>query len=149
MDITEVKDNKKQYIDLLLLADEQQSMIDRYLERGIMYVLNDGGVKAECVVTDEGDGVLEIKNIATKQEFQRQGYAKKLIEFIEKTYNGKFFILQVGTGDSGLTTPFYQTCGFKEIYRIKNFFVDNYDHKIFENGRMLTDMIIMQKPISR
>ena len=29
-------------------------MIDRYLERGTMYVLEDGGVKAECVVTDEG-----------------------------------------------------------------------------------------------
>ena len=28
--------NKKQYLDLLLLADEQESMIDRYLERGDM-----------------------------------------------------------------------------------------------------------------
>ena len=30
--------NKKQYLDLLLLADEQESMIDRYLERGEMFV---------------------------------------------------------------------------------------------------------------
>ena len=30
---------------LLLLADEQEDMIDRYLERGTMYVLEDGGVK--------------------------------------------------------------------------------------------------------
>ena len=33
--------NKKQYLDLLLLADEQESMIDRYLERGDMFVLVD------------------------------------------------------------------------------------------------------------
>lgn len=46
---------------MLLLADEQESMVSRYLERGVMYVLDDNGVKAECVVTDEGDGVLEIK----------------------------------------------------------------------------------------
>lgn len=40
-------------------------MIDRYLTRGRMFILMDGIVKAECVVTDEGEGVLEIKNIAT------------------------------------------------------------------------------------
>ena len=34
------------------MADEQENMIDRYLENGTMYVLEDNGVKAECVVTD-------------------------------------------------------------------------------------------------
>ena len=51
-------------MELLLLADEQESMIDRYLDRGEMFVLEDNGVKAVCVVTDEGDGVCELKNIA-------------------------------------------------------------------------------------
>ena len=32
-------------------------MIDRYLDRGEMFTLVDGVVKAVCVVTDEGDGV--------------------------------------------------------------------------------------------
>ena len=63
MKIREVNENKKQYISLLLLADEQESMVDRYLERGTMYVLEDGNVKAECVVTDEGNGILEIKKL--------------------------------------------------------------------------------------
>ena len=64
MKIREVNKNKKQFISLLLLADEQESMVDRYLEKGTMYVLEDNDVKAECVVTDEGNGILEIKNIA-------------------------------------------------------------------------------------
>ena len=64
MKIREVNENKKQFISLLLLADEQESMVDRYLEKGNMYVLEDGNVKAECVVTDEGNEILEIKNIA-------------------------------------------------------------------------------------
>lgn len=34
-----------------MLADEQESMIDRYLERGEMFVLNDDRVKAECVIS--------------------------------------------------------------------------------------------------
>ena len=53
MKIREIKENKKQFLSLLLLADEQENMIDRYLERGTMYVLNDNGVKAECFVTDK------------------------------------------------------------------------------------------------
>ena len=53
MNIIQLTENKKQHIDLLLLADEQESMIDRYLERGDMFVLDDGGVKAVCVVTND------------------------------------------------------------------------------------------------
>ena len=60
MKIREVNENKKQFIALLLLADEQENMIDHYLEKGTMYVLEDGNVKAECVVTDEDNGILEI-----------------------------------------------------------------------------------------
>lgn len=58
VEIKEVKKNRKQFLPLLLLADEQEDMIDRYLDRGRMYVLEDDGVKCQCVVTDEGEGVL-------------------------------------------------------------------------------------------
>ena len=33
VEIREVTADKKQYLELLLLADEQEDMIDRYLER--------------------------------------------------------------------------------------------------------------------
>ena len=147
MKITSVTENKKQYLDLLLLADEQEDMIDRYLDRGTMYVLDDGGVKCECVVTDEGNGVLEIKNLATVPEFQGKGYAKALIDFLVKKYADGYSILQVGTGDSPLTIPFYEKCGFIYSHRIKDFFIDNYDHPIFECGQQLTDMIYMRKQL--
>jgi len=47
-----------------------------------MYVLEEDGIKAECVVTDEGNGILEIKNLATHPDFQHQGYARKLIDYV-------------------------------------------------------------------
>ncbi len=106
MEIIEIKENKKQFLPLLLLADEQESMIDRYIDRGMMYVLVDNGVKCECVVTDEGKGILEIKNIATAPEYQGKGYGKALIDFVAAKYKGKYSILQVGTGDSPLTFLF-------------------------------------------
>ncbi len=147
MQIKEIKENKKQYLPLLLLADEQEDMVDKYLEHGTMFVLDDGGVKAECVVTDEGDGVLEIKNIATAPECQGKGYARALIEFVCENYKGQYQILQVGTGDSPLTVPFYEKCGFVRSHAIKNFFVDNYDHPIFECGVQLVDMVYLRKKL--
>ena len=106
MKIYEVKENKKDYLDLLLLADEQESMVDLYLEEGTMFVLEDDGVKGECVVTDEGNGLLEIKNIATDPSCHGKGYGRKLIEFVREYYKGQYTTLQVGTGDSPLTVPF-------------------------------------------
>ena len=147
MTITEVKENKKQYIGLLLLADEQEDMIDRYLERGRMYVLEDNGVKGECVVTDEGNGVLEIKNIATAFEHQGKGYGKVLIEFLVSKYEGQYSVLQVGTGDSPATIPFYEKCGFVRSHTVPDFFTDNYDHPIYECGVQLIDMIYLRRKI--
>lgn len=147
MNIKEIKENKKQYLSLLLLADEQEDMIDRYIDKGIMYVLDDDGVKCECVVSDEGDGILEIKNIATEPDFQSMGYAKTLVDYIAAKYKGLYSIFQVGTGDSPLTIPFYEKCGFTRSHSIKNFFTDNYDHPIFECGVQLVDMIYLQKTL--
>lgn len=148
MEITELRDNKKQYLDLLLLADEQEDMIDRYLEKGKMYILTEeNAVKAECVVTDEGGGVLEIKNIAVKPEFQGKGYGKAMISFIEEKYRENFSILQAGTGDSPLTIPFYENCGFSRSHIIKDFFVDNYEKPIFECGVRLRDMVYLRKKL--
>ena len=97
MKIREVNENKKQFIALLLLADEQENMIDRYLEKGTMYVLEDHDVKAECVVTDEGNGILEIKNIAVDPKYHGMGYGKALIDFLASKYADEYSILQVGT----------------------------------------------------
>ena len=145
MKIREVNENKKQFIALLLLADEQENMIDRYLEKGTMYVLEDGNVKAECVVTDEDNGILEIKNIAVDPQNQGQGYGKALIDFLVSKYADEYSILQVGTGDSPLTVPFYEKCGFVRSHNIPNFFTDNYDHPIYECGVQLIDMVYLQR----
>lgn len=147
MKIKEVVQNKKQFLSLLLLADEQEDMIDRYIDIGTMYVLYDNGVKCECVVTDEGNGILEIKNIATEPNYQGKGYGKALIDFIVMKYKGQYSILQVGTGDSPLTIPFYEKCGFIRSHSVKNFFTDNYDHPIYECGVQLTDMIYLKREL--
>ncbi|GAB1477059.1 GNAT family N-acetyltransferase [Bacillota bacterium] len=143
MSIKQVSERKKDYLDLLLLADEQEDMVDRYLERGDMFVLDDKGVKAECVVTKESDGIYELKNIAVYPDCQRKGYGKRLIEFLLSHYTD-CRIMFVGTGDSPVTLNFYNSCGFTESHRIENFFTDNYDHPMYDNGNQLIDMIYLK-----
>ncbi len=145
MEIKLIKTAKKNFLDLLLLADEQESMIDKYLERGDMFALYEGDLKSVCVVTDEGDGVYELKNIATYEHYQKQGYGTALIQHLFVYYNGKCRKLLVGTGDSPLILQFYRKCGFTHSHIIPNFFVDNYDHPIFENGKQLIHMVYLKK----
>ena len=145
MEIIEIIDNKKVYIELLLLADEQEDMIARYLDKGKMYVLDDNGIKCQCVVTNEGNGVLEIKNIATVPEYQGKGYAKAMIDFIIAKYREDYSVLQVGTGDSPSTIPFYEKCGFVPSHIIPNFFTENYNHPIYEDGIQLVDMVYLKR----
>ena len=138
-------ENKREYLPLLLLADEQENMIDLYLDRGTMFVLEeDGIIKGECVVTDEGTGVLEIQNLAVTQEYQGQGYGRQLIEYVVNHYKDRYEVLQVGTGDSPLTVPFYEHCGFVQHHIIKNYIVDHYNQPIYEGGKQLIDKVYLR-----
>ena len=146
MMIIKIKDNDKtNFIELLLLADEQINMIEKYLYRGEMFALYEEDLKSVCVVTDEGAGNYELKNIATKPEYQQMGYGKKLVSFILEHYRKSGKIMFAGTGDSPATIGFYNSCGFVCSHTVKDFFIDNYNHPIIENGKRLTDMIYLKK----
>lgn len=147
MNIIPVLENKKQYMDLLLIGDEQESMINQYLEKGEMYILHDEEIKAVCVVTDEGKGICELKNLAVYPKFQRKGYGKHLLRFLFEHYKNKFSVMQVGTGDSPLTIRFYESCGFCRSHCIPKFFITNYDHPIYEEGKQLVDMIYLRRDL--
>ena len=142
MNFAKIDENKKKYLDLLLLADEQENMIDAYLERGTLYVLTENELTvAVCVVTDEGDGLLEIKNLAVAPNHQRKGYGRAVIAFVVQAYKNQHRKLQVGTGEVPSSTQFYEACGLQLSHRIANFFTDHYDHPMYEDGIQLVDMV--------
>ena len=141
MEFRTISDNKRDFLPLLLLGDEQEDMINRYLDRGTLWALYDGGLRALCVVTEEEGGDFEIKNLAVAPESQRRGYGRAMVEHTVRQCRGRRLL--VGTGDSPLTLPFYEACGFRECGRVKDFFLKHYDHPIFEAGRQLTDMVML------
>lgn len=65
MNIQLITNDKKRFLPLLLLADEQEAMIDRcYLERGELFVMHgmqEAEVIAVAVVTNGGNGVCAIQ----------------------------------------------------------------------------------------
>lgn len=146
MEIKIILENKKQFIDLLLLADEQESMIDTYLKKGTLFVLYEQEhIKCVCVVTKEKERIYEIKNLAVHPDYKRQGYGTKILKYIFQYYKEVCDVLFVGTGDSPLTIPFYKYCGFVYSHKVNNFFIENYNTPIFECGIQLVDMIYLKK----
>ena len=147
MKIEKITADKKQFLDLLLLADEQEDMIDKYLENGDMFALYDGDLKTICVTAPIEENACELKNIATYEKYQGQGYGKTMIKFIFNYYRDKYETIFVGTGECPGILSFYEKCGFETSHRIKNFFIDNYNHQIFEEGIQLIDMIYLKKKL--
>jgi ribosomal protein S18 acetylase RimI-like enzyme len=134
-------------LDLLLLADEQETMIDRYLSKGEMFALFDDDLKSVCVITEEGAGSCELKNIATYEAFQGRGYSRKLLNYVMEYYRDRYKVMYVGTGDNAEVVSFYKHLGFTYSHRIPNFFIDCYDKPIFEGGKQLVDMVYFKKDL--
>lgn len=146
MKIKKISDCEKiNFMELLLLADEDVKMIEKYLYRGELFALYDDGLKSVCVVSRESDDVCELKNIATYEKWNGKGYGSKLLEHIFSHYRGKYAAMLVGTGDIPWILQFYQKNGFKISHRIPNFFTDNYDHPMFDNDIQLVDMVYLCK----
>lgn len=145
MEILKIEENKKKFLDLLLLADEEEKMIDKYLENSELFALYDDDLKSVCVISSLKNSY-EIKNIATYPSYQKQGYGQKLIEFVIDYCKNKnqFTKIYVGTGDCEKIIKFYEKCGFKKSHKISNFFVDNYSKPMFEDGKQLIDMIYLK-----
>lgn len=151
MNIQLITTDKKRFLSLLLLADEQESMIDRYLGRGELFVMHgtqETETVAVAVVTNEGNGVYELKNLAVAPACQRKGYGRQMVEYLCRHYADVCHTLLVGTGESKQTIAFYESCGFSYSHTVADFFILNYDHPIVEEGRVLKDMIYFQKKLT-
>ncbi len=145
--IEKIIKNKKRFLDLLLLADEQENMIDRYLPGGDLFALYDENLKSICVVVPINSETCELKNIATYEKYQGLGYGRALINYIFDFYKNDYKTMLVGTGETPAILSFYKSCGFEKSHRVKNFFTENYDRPIFEGDIQLVDMIYLKKDL--
>lgn len=133
----------KNYLDLLLIGDEDINMINKYIDNCIIYGLFDNDLKSIIAIEEKGK-VFEIKNFATYPNFQKKGYGSKLLKYIIENYKKNDTNIILGTGENPKTLNFYKSFGFEYFFTVDNFFKDNYDHEIIEEGIILKDMIYLK-----
>lgn len=146
MEIRQITEDKDYYLEMLLIADPQENMIRRYLDKSDMFVLEDAGeVLTIGVVEHMKNKRCELKNLVTAQEYRRQGYGTYMVNYLSEYYSVTCDVMYVGTGNNSNTLDFYKQCGFVNSHIVANFFVDHYEKPIYENGIQLTDMIYLKK----
>lgn len=144
--IERIEHDRRAWMPLLLVGDESERMIDRYLDRSVLYGLYCDGVPCGvCAVTDEADGCSEIRNIAVAAPYRRRGLGRRLLAHAERCCAPRTRTLLLGTGETPSTLRFYESCGFVRTGRVPDFFRDNYDRPIVEEGIVLRDMIRLCK----
>ena len=138
--IKKEKDNKEQYIDILLDADPSRTQIEKYLNSGELFVLTyKNELACIAIVQKVNDEICELKNLVTVEKFRNQGLAKKMIKYLFDNYKTTFKKMIVGTSENNI--PFYVKQGFDKYEKtIKNFFIDNYDEEIWDGDLHCIDM---------
>ena len=141
-----VKKGDKIPYGLLLLADETTDAINKYIHQSEVYVAKMGTHDIGVFCLYEVDKkTIELKNIAVDEKYQSKGYGSIFIDFIKQVAQKKYENLLVGTPDiAERQIKFYEKNGFQKSGIRKNFFVDNYELPIFENGVQLKDMVLLK-----
>ena len=149
INIKKERENKEQYLDLLLEADPSKEMINKYLNIGELFVLTYKDEPAcVSVVTKIDNDTVELKNIVTKENYRKKGYAKKMIKYLVDNYKPRYKKMIVGTTENNI--PFYVKQGFDKYEKtIKNYFVDNYDEKIYDGNMQCVDMYYYSKDLKK
>ena len=142
-----VKNEDKYPYVLLLLADETIQSIHSYIFKSEVYLvrINEEPVGAFCLYEIDQNTV-ELKNIAVARQLQSKGIGTQIVDFIKQYLKAqKYRTLIVGTADVGRRQiKFYEKNGFLKYDILEGFYVENYDHPIFENGVQLKDMVLLK-----
>lgn len=148
--ILEVKDRNKVPYDLLLTADPSRKNIDNYLTKSNLYVAQLGEEIIGCYVLCAKDkDSMEIMNIAVSDNHQNNGFGTMMLQDAFKKAKAKGFKkIKVGTGNSSIgQIHLYKKCGFTITEVLPDFFRENYDEPIFENGIECRDMIVLTRDL--
>lgn len=137
-----VDGDRAEFWDLFMTADAEEQAVNKYLSRSDLYAIYENGRPAsEMLLYRRDDGNLEIKSLATIESARCRGFAGRLIEFAKTAAAPDYEKLYVGTDESMMS--YYEKFGFRYDYTDNNFFVDNYENPVIDNGKLLTDMVYL------
>ena len=149
INIKKERNNKEEYINLLLEADPSKDMINRYLKNADLFVLTyNENIACIAVVSKIDENTVELKNIVTKKEYRGKGYGKKMLKYLEDNYKVRYKKMIVGTSENNI--PFYVKQGFDKYEKtVKKFGKDNYDEKICNENAICIDRYYYSKNLNK
>lgn len=132
---------------LLLDADPSKRLVDKYLSNGILFgAFYDTQLAGVCLLIFHDNITAEIINLAVLEKFRNKHIGKLLISFAEN--QARLFgyqYMEIGTAEP--LVKYYEKLGYKYHKTINNFFVENYDFPVIDNGIILKDMIRLIKTL--
>lgn len=131
--------------DLLLDADPSKKLVDKYLSCGILfgafYNTEPAGV---CLLIFHNNITAEIINLSVAETYRNKSIGKSLISVAENQAKlCGFKYIELGTAEP--LVKYYEQQGYKYYKTIKDFFVENYEFPVIDNGIILKDMIRLIK----
>ena len=147
MEIIKIIKNKEKYLDLILQADPDISIVNKYLNDSDMFAITeDNKVVSEIIITKVDNDKCELKNISTLNEYRGKGYAGKLIKYVFEIYKSQYKKMIIGTTENMI--PFYVLNGFNKYHHtVKNFFTDNYLEEIWDGNLHCIDIYYYYKDL--
>lgn len=135
---------REKYLELLLLADEDEWMVRSYFRKGWMFrfTVEDETIGvAHCIPINET--TVELKNIAVVLQCRGKGLGKLMVQNLLHWAQDKgFCVMEVGTANSSIDNiAFYQKCGFR-MKEIKRDFFRAYSKPNVEFGIQALDMVM-------
>lgn len=146
MRFQKITENKREYMDLLLLTDPREDMIDRYLDTGDMFALYEG--KELCtlaVITTSQNRECEIRNLVTTYGHGGRGYTRAMVHFLSERYRSECDTMYVGTWNYGESLRVYEKCGFEYSHTVEDYYVNNYPEPIYLDGEQMKDLVYLKK----
>ena len=131
-------------VELLLEADPSIKRIESYLTGSWCFAAKYAGeIIGACIVKPLSDGSAEVFNLAVVPAHQGDGVGSQLLaEVIRNVSEYKRVTrLELGTGAFGYQLAFYHRLGFRVAEVLKDYFIDNYEAPVFENGIQHRDML--------
>lgn len=132
---------------LLLLADETKEAIDKYIHQSVIYVLEyEKEMISVCATAMISEGVMEIKNIAVREDWQNKGVGYRfLLDIIDKAREQECSELIICTPDCAKKQLYlYQKAGFRISDIVRDYYRNHYPEPIIENGIELKDMAMLK-----
>lgn len=135
---------------LLLEADPEKKMVESYLDTSELLEIRDKNqLLGLLVLQEKNTTTVEIMNVSVIKEAQNQGIGQRLLrEVLRKSRKRGYEQIQVKTGTTSLAPLiFYQKQGFRVVSVLPNYFIQNYQRTLVENGVTLKDALLLQRSL--